>query len=93
MYKKKKAIKLNKEHKTTSETELNRLNKLGTKLINYRINGKLNITRAIGDLSYKNRNNGYIYEQDVLAMEMILRQFVIIYIMNLRKNQKEIYVI
>ena len=68
MYKKKKAIKLNKEHKTTSETELNRLNKLGTKLINYRINGKLNITRAIGDLSYKNRNNGYIYEQDVLAI-------------------------
>ena len=68
MYKKKKAIKLNKEHKTTSDKEYNRIKKNGGKLINYRINGKLNITRAIGDLSYKNRNNGFIYEQDVIAI-------------------------
>ena len=68
MYKKNKAIKLNEEHKTTLEREYNRIKKIGGKLINYRINGKLNITRAIGDLSYKNRNNGYIYEQDVLAI-------------------------
>ena len=76
MYKKKKAYKLNKEHKTTSEKEFNRLNKIGTKLINYRINGKLNITRAIGDLSYKNRNNGYIYEQDVLAIPEVNKYFL-----------------
>ena len=62
MYKKEKAIKLNQEHKTTLDKEYNRIKKCGGKLINYRINGKLNITRAIGDLSYKNRNNGYIYE-------------------------------
>ena len=68
MYKKNKAIKLNEEHKTTLEREYNRIKKVGGKLINYRINGKLNITRAIGDISYKNRNNGYIYEQDVLAI-------------------------
>ena len=68
MYKKKKAYKLNKEHKTTYDKESNRLKKLGTKLQNYRINGKLNITRAIGDLSYKNKNDKYIYEQDVLAI-------------------------
>ena len=68
MYKKKKAIKLNKEHKTTSDKEYIRIKKNGGKLINYRINGKLNITRAIGDLSYKNRNNGFIYEQDVIAI-------------------------
>ena len=68
MYKKKKAIKLNKEHKTTSDKEYIRIKKNGGKLINYRINGKLNIARAIGDLSYKNRNNGFIYEQDVIAI-------------------------
>ena len=68
MYKKKKAIKLNKEHKTTSDKEFNRIKKIGGKLINYRINGKLNITRAIGDLSYKTRNNGFIYQQDVIAI-------------------------
>ena len=76
MYKKKKAFKLNKEHKTTSEKELNRLNKIGTKLINYRINGKLNITRAIGDLSYKNRKNGFLYEQDVLAIPEVNKYFL-----------------
>ena len=68
MYKKKKAYKLNKEHKTTYDKEANRLKKLGTKIQNYRINGKLNITRAIGDLSYKNKTDKYIYEQDVLAI-------------------------
>ena len=73
MYKKEKAIKLNQEHKTTLDKEYNRIKKCGGKLINYRINGKLNITRAIGDLSYKNRNNGYIYEQDVLAIPEVMK--------------------
>ena len=68
MYKKKKITKLNELHKTTFDKEFNRIKKLECKLINYRINGKLNITRAIGDLSYKNRNNSNIYEQDVLAI-------------------------
>ena len=56
-----------------SEKEFNRIKKVGGKLINYRINGKLNITRAIGDLSYKNRNNGCIYEQDVLAIPEVTK--------------------
>ena len=73
MYKKEKAIKLNQEHKTTLDKEYNRIKKCGGKLINYRINGKLNITRAIGDLSYKNRNNGLIYEQDVLAIPEVMK--------------------
>ena len=73
MYKKEKAIKLNQEHKTSLDKEYNRIKKCGGKLINYRINGKLNITRAIGDLSYKNRNNGLIYEQDVLAIPEVMK--------------------
>ena len=73
MYKKEKAIKLNQEHKTTLDKEYNRIKKCGGKLINYRINGKLNITRAIGDLSYKNRNNGLIYEQDVSAIPEVMK--------------------
>ena len=73
IYKKNTAIRLNKEHKTTNDKEFNRIKKVGGKLINYRINGKLNITRAIGDLSYKNRNNGCIYEQDVLAIPEVTK--------------------
>ena len=68
MYKNKKATKLNKEHKTTMEKEYIRIKKEGGRIENFRINGKLNITRAIGDLNYKNKNNKFIYEQDILAI-------------------------
>ena len=60
MYKKKKAYKLNKEHKTTVEKENSRIKKEGGRIQNFRINGKLNITRAIGDLNYKNKK--FIYQ-------------------------------
>ena len=73
MYKKKKAYKLNKEHKTTVEKEYNRIRKEGGRIQNFRINGKLNITRALGDLSYKNKNNNLIYEQDVIAMPEVYK--------------------
>ena len=68
MYKNKKVIPLNKEHKTTMEKEYTRIKKEGSRIDNFRINGKLNITRAIGDLNYKNKNNKFIYEQDILAI-------------------------
>ena len=73
MYKKKKAQKLNKEHKTTTEKEYIRIRKEGGRIHNFRINGKLNITRAIGDLNYKNKNHRFIYEQDVLAIPEVYK--------------------
>jgi serine/threonine protein phosphatase PrpC len=48
LYKNGEAIKLNQEHKTSLESEYSRINKSGTKIINNRIDGRLNLTRAIG---------------------------------------------
>lgn len=48
MYKNKQAIKLNIEHKITVKSEEERILKSGCKVINNRIEGKLNLTRAIG---------------------------------------------
>lgn len=48
MYKNRKAIKLNSEHKLNILSERNRVIKAGKKLINYRIEGKINVSRAIG---------------------------------------------
>jgi hypothetical protein len=42
------AIRLNQEHKTTLPAEYARVTKSGAKIINNRIEGKLNLTRAIG---------------------------------------------
>ena len=73
MYKKKKAVKLNKEHKTTMEKENTRIIKEGGIIQNFRINGKLNITRAIGDLNYKNKKDKFIYQQSVLAIPEVYK--------------------
>ena len=73
MYRKKKAKKLNREHKTTMEKEYARIRKEGGTIDNFRINGKLNITRAIGDLNYKNKKNKFIYQQDVLAIPEVYK--------------------
>jgi hypothetical protein len=51
LYKNGQAIKLNQEHKTSLESEYMRINKSGARIINNRINGRLNLTRAIGIFS------------------------------------------
>jgi serine/threonine protein phosphatase PrpC len=48
LYRNGEAIKLNQEHKTSLESEFTRINKSGAKIINNRIDGRLNLTRAIG---------------------------------------------
>ena len=55
------------------EKEYNRIRKEGGRIQNFRINGKLNITRTLGDLSYKNKNNHLIYEQDVIAIPEVYK--------------------
>ncbi len=44
------AIRLNQEHKVTLISESSRISKSGAKIINNRIDGRLNLTRAIGIL-------------------------------------------
>ncbi len=48
MYKNRKAIKLNTEHKLNIISERDRVTKAGKKIFNNRIEGKLNVSRAIG---------------------------------------------
>ncbi len=42
------AIRLNQEHKTTLPSEYSRITKSGSKIINNRVEGRLNLTRALG---------------------------------------------
>jgi serine/threonine protein phosphatase PrpC len=49
LFKNGEAIKLNNEHKTSLQSEYTRINKSGARIINNRIEGRLNLTRAIGN--------------------------------------------
>ena len=73
MYKNKKAYNLNREHQTIIETEKDRVLKSGAKIEGYRINGMLNLTRAIGDLRFKSNKKLTRCEQSVIALPDITR--------------------
>lgn len=47
-YKSGEALRLNLEHKTTLPAEVARIKKAGLNVLNNRIEGRLNLTRAIG---------------------------------------------
>ena len=68
MYKNKKAYNLNKEHQTIIESEKQRVLKSGAIISGCRINGMLNLTRAIGDLRFKSNTNLKRHEQSVIAL-------------------------
>lgn len=75
------AIRLNQEHKTTLPSEYTRITKSGSKIVNNRIEGRLNLTRAIGkndylylgDLTFKNNPSLKFYEQAVIAYPEITK--------------------
>ncbi len=68
MYKNGEIYKLSNEHKTTLKSEILRIKKFNKiKLIHNRIDGKLNITRAIGDLNYKKNENLKPFEQIITS--------------------------
>ena len=73
MYKHKKAYNLNKEHQTIIESEKERVIKSGAQIIGYRINGMLNLTRAIGDLKFKTNSNLKRHEQSVISLPEITK--------------------
>lgn len=80
IYKNGQAIRLNQEHKTTLPSEYTRINKSGSKIMNNRIEGRLNLTRAIGiynitlgDLTFKNNQDLKFYEQAVIAYPEITK--------------------
>ena len=73
MYKKGKAYNLNKEHQLIIEEEKDRVNKSGANIVGYRINGMLNLTRALGDLKFKSNQSLKLYEQSVIAVPEITK--------------------
>ena len=73
LYRNGQAIKLNQEHKTTLKSEYERITKCGRHIINNRIEGKLNLTRAIGDLEFKESLNLKCYDQSVIASPEITK--------------------
>ena len=73
MYKNGKAYNLNKEHQIIIESEKERVLKSGATIVGYRINGMLNLTRALGDLKFKSNPNLKVYEQSVIAVPEITK--------------------
>lgn len=73
MYKNKQAIKLNVEHKTTVLSEKERILQSGMKIINNRVQGRLNLTRAFGDLYFKD-SKLKPYEQAVTCYPEIIKK-------------------
>ena len=73
MYKNRKAYNLNREHQTIIESEKERVLKSGATIVGYRINGMLNLTRAIGDLKFKSNYNLKRHEQSVISLPEITR--------------------
>ena len=73
MYKDKKAFNLNREHQIVIESEKDRVIKSGATVQGYRINGMLNLTRAIGDLRFKKNKSLKRYEQSVIAVPDVTR--------------------
>lgn len=68
-----KAIMLNREHKVTMQSEISRIKESGSEIISGRVDGRLNLTRAIGDLSFKGRKNKKYYQQAVISYPEVLK--------------------
>jgi len=73
LFKDGKAIRLNEEHKLTIPGEKNRVTNSGLKISNNRIEGKLNLTRAIGDFMFKSNKNLKRHDQAVTAFPEVAK--------------------
>ena len=68
MYRDGKAYNLTREHQIVIESEKERVLKSGATIQGYRINGMLNLTRALGDIRFKKDKNLKRDEQSVTAI-------------------------
>ena len=50
------AVPLSFDHKPENEIEIDRIHKAGSTVVDGRVDGNLNLTRAIGDLKYKQKD-------------------------------------
>lgn len=61
------AVEMSIDHKPESQTEIDRIEKSGSTITEGRVDGNLNLTRSLGDLKYKNRENLTPEEQAITA--------------------------
>ncbi len=65
------AIAMSEDHKPELDHERDRIQKAGGYIVDGRINGNLNLSRAIGDLEYKKNNDIKVHEQLIVAVPEI----------------------
>lgn len=63
-----KAIAMSEDHKPDLDQEKDRIQKAGGYIVDGRINGNLNLSRAIGDLEYKKDTDRKVHEQLIIAV-------------------------
>lgn len=73
MYKNGKAIRLNREHNLNLKSEYKRVLKSNATVLKKRIEGRLNLSRAIGDLEFKRNSKLKFYEKAVIALPEITK--------------------
>jgi len=70
-----KAQELSKDHKPDNEIELQRITKAGGNVFNGRVQGNLNLSRALGDLQYKSNKDIKPEEQMICAYpDVVIRE-------------------
>jgi len=62
-----KCVPLSFDHKPESEVEIERITKAGSQIVEGRVDGSLNLTRAIGDLKFKQKDNLKAEEHPITA--------------------------
>jgi serine/threonine protein phosphatase PrpC len=62
-----KCVEMSIDHKPENEVEIARIHKAGSVIENGRVDGNLNLSRALGDLKYKHRDHLTAEEQAITA--------------------------
>jgi len=65
------AIAMSEDHKPDNDLERDRIQKANGYIVDGRINGNLNLSRAIGDLEYKKNDELQVHEQLIVAVPEI----------------------
>lgn len=60
-------IEMSVDHKPEDQIEIDRIEKAGSAIVNGRVDGNLNLTRALGDLQHKQKPNIPAEEQPITA--------------------------
>ena len=70
------AIEMSHDHKPDNDIEKSRIQKAGGYISDGRINGNLNLSRAIGDLEYKKDDKIGVHEQLIVAVPEIKKRII-----------------